>query len=306
MANTKTAPTLRDPDVGLGQALVKAGLLTQRELHTTLEWLRAQSLPPERLGHTLVEFGFVSERELTEALSRQLGLPAIPFGLMEAEEDAVRVLPSEVALRHRVVPLRLTEGGLSVAVTVRLDDEAIAEISRAAGDRRISLYLASESEVESALCKFYEARPAADEPAPAPVPIDAEDDDVIDDVDETEQVEPTRASDARERSETSESMRINGISKETTAAVSLAEMRARVPRYIAETREFADALEQLVHENERMSVELDSLRSEEQRLREETARLRSALDRELEEKRSLLSALSRFAEDTLTRFHARA
>lgn len=305
MANTKTAPTLRDADVGLGQALVKGGLLTQRELHTTLEWLRAQSLPPERLGHTLVEFGFVSERELTEALSRQLGLPAIPFGLMEAEEDAVKALPPDLALRYRVVPLRLTDGGLSVAVTARLDDEAIAEVSRAAGDRRISLYLASESEVESALSKFYEARPAADEPPPSI--IDETTDEIDDQIpDETHETELAEASEASERSEASESMRINGITKETTPAVSLAEMRARVPRYIAETREFADALEQLVHENERMSVELDALRSEEQRLREESVRLRSALDRELEEKRTLLSALSRFAEETLTRFHARA
>lgn len=296
MANTKTLSPLRDADVGLGQALVKAGLLTQRELHTTLEWLRAQSLPPERLGHTLVEFGFVSERELTEALSRQLGLPAIPFGLMEAEEDAVRALPADVALRYRAIPLRLLDGGLAVAVTTRLDDEAIAAISRAADDRRISLYLASESEVEAALTKFYRSVPAAGETPTL----------TSDTLDETIHEDEADAIEETERSETSESMRTNGISKETAAPVSLDEMRARVPRYIAETRDFADALEQLVHENERMSVELDTLRTEEQRLREENARLRATLDRELEEKRSLLGALSRFAEDTLTRFHARA
>ena len=58
----------------LGEILIEEGVLSLTELHTALETCHRTG---GRLGTQLLEFGYVEERMLLDALSRQLGVPSV-------------------------------------------------------------------------------------------------------------------------------------------------------------------------------------------------------------------------------------
>jgi type IV pilus assembly protein PilB len=61
-----------NPRVRLGELLVRAGLITGRQLD---EALAEQGRVGKRLGSLLVEIGLVSETQVTQILSQQLSVP---------------------------------------------------------------------------------------------------------------------------------------------------------------------------------------------------------------------------------------
>ena len=58
----------------LGEILIERGVLSLTELHTALETCHRTG---GRLGTQLLEFGYVEEGMLLEALSKQLGVPGV-------------------------------------------------------------------------------------------------------------------------------------------------------------------------------------------------------------------------------------
>ena len=70
----------------IGEKLVEDGKITQDQLEAGLEYQRKNGFP---LGKILEHLGFVSEVEIIEALSRQLGVPYIDL-LEEASEKLLK------------------------------------------------------------------------------------------------------------------------------------------------------------------------------------------------------------------------
>jgi hypothetical protein len=141
----------------LGDRLLESGVITRSQLDAALEH---QSTAPHRrpLGRTLVELGFVNDRDLSHALSVHLAIPVLPFALADARADAIASIPAAVAHRHRALPCRIVGGSLLVATGNPLPASVLDELSRASG-RPVLLYLAAEAEVEAALRTHYGAPP---------------------------------------------------------------------------------------------------------------------------------------------------
>jgi len=79
----------------LGDLLVAAGLIGASDLDRALA---LQARIGGRLGSVLMRIGALSEDNLLETLSRQLGLPVLGLGLPMPDEDAVRLAAAESAL----------------------------------------------------------------------------------------------------------------------------------------------------------------------------------------------------------------
>ncbi|MFC1809540.1 type II secretion system protein GspE, partial [Candidatus Omnitrophota bacterium] len=78
----------------IGQELVRRGLISQDNLDVALMEHERQG---DRLGRILVRCGFISEEELLNVLSDQLGLPVHKVMEDEIPEDVVRRIPDKIA-----------------------------------------------------------------------------------------------------------------------------------------------------------------------------------------------------------------
>ncbi len=106
----------------LGELIVREGLITQDQLQEALQDARQSGT---RIGFSLVKLGFVEEDDLTRALARQFRVPAVDLEKVKVEDKILRLIPEEVALKHRVLPLRKVGRTLTVAMSNPTDMGAI-------------------------------------------------------------------------------------------------------------------------------------------------------------------------------------
>jgi type IV pilus assembly protein PilB len=97
----------------LGDLLVREGLITREQLQKALEEQRATGM---RLGYVLVKLGLVQEIEITKMLARQYRVPAVDLSRFEVDQKIIKLLPSDVAVKHHVLPLKREGRTLTVAM----------------------------------------------------------------------------------------------------------------------------------------------------------------------------------------------
>jgi type IV pilus assembly protein PilB len=105
---TAAASTVR-----LGDLLVREGLITRDQLDQALVEQKNTGM---RLGYCLVKLGFVQELEITKALARQYKMPAVDLSRFEVDPKIIKLVPTDVALKHMVLPLKREGRTLTVAV----------------------------------------------------------------------------------------------------------------------------------------------------------------------------------------------
>ena len=137
----------------LGDRLLEAGLITRTQLDIALDRQAAAGFR-QRLGRILVDLGFVTEGALTEMLSIHLGIPVASFSVDDAERSALALVPASLARRHRMLPCRVLDECLMVAIADEVPAEVVARVEALSG-RRVVPYLASEVEIDAALQKRY-------------------------------------------------------------------------------------------------------------------------------------------------------
>ena len=86
----------------LGQMLVEAKLISSEQLKQALE---LQSREGGRIGTNMVKLGQVTEERLAAFLSKQYGIPSIDLANFEIDSNLVKLIPSEVAQKHMIVPV---------------------------------------------------------------------------------------------------------------------------------------------------------------------------------------------------------
>lgn len=138
----------------LGDILLAAKLITQRQLETALD---AQKKTGARLGEVLISLGFVTEFDMCNTLAEQLGYPFIPNPELQVDSGVVALVSEELATRHHAVPLRLDGSALVVAMADPLNFMAIDDIAMQSG-RRVKPAVSPEKAVQRALLKAYALR----------------------------------------------------------------------------------------------------------------------------------------------------
>src|SRR5712691_481303 len=89
----------------LGDLLVTEGLIAPEELRRALSEQKATS---EKLGSILVRLNLLTEEQLIGFLSRQYGIPSITLSQLDIDPDVLRLVPSQLAKRYEVIPIKRT------------------------------------------------------------------------------------------------------------------------------------------------------------------------------------------------------
>ncbi|MBF8262286.1 MAG: putative General secretion pathway protein E (Type II traffic warden ATPase) [candidate division NC10 bacterium] len=140
------------PREPLGEILIREGLITRDQLQRGL--VRQREIG-KRLGETLVELGYLSEEELLNALARQFALPHLSLSSISLSPLPIRDRLSPKYLReHRVLPIEIKDGVLTVAMTDPTDPYTVDDLRMSTG-YAISICLAKEREILEAIDQFY-------------------------------------------------------------------------------------------------------------------------------------------------------
>ncbi len=117
MATTAAAATDR-----IGDLLVREGLITAEQLGAALQDARTNNT---RIGYSLIKLGFIAEADLTRMLARQYRVPAVDLERVNVDPKIIRLVPSDLAHKHLVLPLRRVGRTLTLAMANPIDVAAI-------------------------------------------------------------------------------------------------------------------------------------------------------------------------------------
>ena len=144
----------------LGELLLKAGVITEKQLSDALEEQRATGM---RLGEILIKNGYIADKQLAQALSAQLKLPLVSLARFRPAPEAVRLVPEAVAKRLEVVPMSVrSDNRLAVAVADPLNIFAIDELRVITG-MEVEVSVAPISDIRRALEAIYSVQGRIDE-----------------------------------------------------------------------------------------------------------------------------------------------
>jgi len=146
----------------LGEMLVERGAISVDQLHTGLAACRKGGA---RLGTYLVDYGFIDERSLLEALAEQHSVPFISeptlVDFLEALDEGV--MPRSMLENLRVVPFRKVKDRIQVAMSNPADAKVLDRITNYT-QLHVEPFVASDRTVALALKRVKDVVPVAVEP----------------------------------------------------------------------------------------------------------------------------------------------
>src|SRR5713101_803166 len=143
------------PRVRLGDMLVNRGLITEEQLSVALSH-QQESGGSRRLGEVLVELRMLGERDFLEALAQQFGIPLVDLRQVVPEPDALLCLPETLVRAETVLPVKIHDGSLIVAILVEPVRELISQLNTTA-KMPIRLVLALNDDIRLAIDRAYSA-----------------------------------------------------------------------------------------------------------------------------------------------------
>lgn len=131
---------------------MKARLISRNALARVLEENRAH--PQEKLGQTLVRLNLATDAEVARALSLQSNTPYVDLNMVVIDPYAVKQVPSELSMKHHMLPIYIEKNNLILAVEDPHDFEAV-EAARFASGLNIRPHVAALSEIVAGIKRYY-------------------------------------------------------------------------------------------------------------------------------------------------------
>jgi type IV pilus assembly protein PilB len=137
----------------IGDMLVESQLITRGELESALAF---QQKNGGRLGEILINQGKLTWEGLSEVLKDIYNIPYIDLSEQTVQIEALRIISEAFARKNLVLPLKVTEESLTIAMAYPDDIRNIQEI-RAISKKRILINLAMPKEIERVINIWYKS-----------------------------------------------------------------------------------------------------------------------------------------------------
>jgi type IV pilus assembly protein PilB len=151
------APVTAAGPSGIGEALLREGLITKDHLAAAI---REQKQNGTGIGYNLVKLGSIPELELVKVLARQHRMPAVDLSKFEVDPKIAKLIPSDLAIKNQVLPLKRDGRTLTVAVADPTNMGVIDDL-KFITRYDISPVIAGEFTLRNTIEKFYESSDAA-------------------------------------------------------------------------------------------------------------------------------------------------
>lgn len=135
----------------IGDLLMQYGIITDSQLRDALT---EQKKVGGKIGEILIKMGFVTQQNINEVLEYQLGIPFVNLDEYDISKEATKCITESLARRHILIPLRMTDTELYIAMEDPLNIFAIDDVKIFSGKEIIPM-LANESVIMKAIDIHY-------------------------------------------------------------------------------------------------------------------------------------------------------
>lgn len=142
-------------NVPIGQILVENGFISEKQLNDALA--KQQSSGGKMLGDVMLEMGLVSETQLAQALSIRLKVPFIDLSSRKINTEAVGKIQEEIAREKCVFAFDINHGRLMVATNDPVNFYIFEDLKVATG-MEIVPQISTKTMIEAAINKFYSSQ----------------------------------------------------------------------------------------------------------------------------------------------------
>ena len=146
------------PHMKLGEILISEKLVTDAQLQEALTEQKTRKGIP--LGELLVEKGLVTTGEIQQSLAKKLGIPFIKLDAFEASQQALKLVPQDIAEKHNVAPIHFYQDKLVVALENPMNWDALDAL-RFHTNTFIEPVMATEDDIRRAISAMYAVPDAA-------------------------------------------------------------------------------------------------------------------------------------------------
>ncbi len=136
----------------LGSILLEEGLIDKAQLEDAL---RVQRERGGRLGSILIQLGYIDADTLSKILKEQLNLETVnPEDIEHLDYEVINSIPKDLVEEYMVLPVKVREGEIEVAMLDPRDTQAISELSFFL-DKEVIPLIIPEGMLYRALKKYY-------------------------------------------------------------------------------------------------------------------------------------------------------
>ncbi len=143
----------------LGNVLIREGMINEQQLKLALQ---EQKRTRELLGEVLVRFGIVTEKAITRIVAFSSDIPYVDLEQALIDPNAVQRIDGAVAKRFLLMPFKLEDDLLYVAMDNPYDVRAIDTISRETG-LTVEAYTSDKQDILKAIELHYSMAETIDE-----------------------------------------------------------------------------------------------------------------------------------------------
>ena len=139
----------------LGEILIDEGVITPDQLNIALT---EQKKVHEPLGKLLVSLGFATESIMRSALGEALEQDSVDLSSVVPDPDAIKMINSDTARKHKVIPLNYDagRGSLTIAMADTFNLFTLDRVRIQVGQHvELKPVLAGEAEISNAIDQFY-------------------------------------------------------------------------------------------------------------------------------------------------------
>jgi type IV pilus assembly protein PilB len=136
----------------LGELLVRENLISLAQLREAQDEQRKAG---DRLSYTLTKLGFVDQNQLTTFMSDHYGVPAINLDEFEIDEDVLKLIPRELAVKHTLLPINRATNTLIIAMSDPSNLIAIDDVKFSTG-YNVEPVVAGEAALREAIDRYYD------------------------------------------------------------------------------------------------------------------------------------------------------
>jgi type IV pilus assembly protein PilB len=137
----------------IAKKLLESSLINQEQMGRALQ---AQKADGGSLGYNLVKTGAISEMAFAEFMGQVFNVPAVNLDDSPPDPDAVSLIPSEVATKFQVVPVKRQGRVLTVAMANPDNIFAIDDIKFITG-LEVRPVVATESAIKKSIDRLYDS-----------------------------------------------------------------------------------------------------------------------------------------------------
>ena len=135
----------------IGTYLMENGFITRRQLNEALALSQRTGV---RLGQALLIKQFIREKQMYEVLAQQADLKFVDLKNIQLQENAARLIDADIEREFGVLPIEVSETDLTLAIVDPIDKRGIEKVEELTG-LKVHPVVTSEESLEHALESLY-------------------------------------------------------------------------------------------------------------------------------------------------------